>query len=453
MKRLMPVSYVLVCLCLLVAGCTAGPTGPSPTPVRPTATSETVLPAGTATSVSVPPADTPTRPPKPTDTPRSEPTLALSSTPTVEARSAEYGSMIVMLMRAVNARERVVGVQQSTWGLEGNPDGGRDFPPLDALDNTTDLMPYVGALQYAVPNLVGRPDDPNYRSMFWNEDTETLYTSFAELNLHDGWRSSPEEGNLEEIRQVLERMHTIVVFGKAITMLVRFASADNTPGAEHDIDLLQNEVYHKVPATQLYCSLCPPAKYASHYVSNNYPAVQLSRAFLSFDTSRLAEGPPIVVHSVRLRVKHVIVLSQTNWDGSREPEEERLLQVVLTSGTWDPDTNTGTGWGLGPVAWHLEEEWENGWDSCPDDRSHSHLAVETVGQRDGVDTFTPRREDINVQGWTQFRIKLEDETRRAVPPLGDINWRLYGLSGHHRDHWLIMALAFPSLPPMPAAFE
>lgn len=452
MNRLIPLWYIVVCLGLLVAGCITQPTEPSPTPVRLTATSAPMLPTITATSVSVLPTNTPTQPPKPTDTATSEPTPAPLPTHTVETKSAEYGSMIVMLMRAVNARERVVGRQQSTWGLEGIPDGGRDFPPLDALDNTTDLMPYVRALQDAVPYLVGRPDTPDWRSMFWNDDTETLYSSFAELNLHDGWRSSPEEGNLEEIRQVLEKMHTIVVFGKGVTMLARFASADTIAGADRDIGLLQNAMRDAVPTTKMICSRCPSAGYASHYVSNEYPAVQLTRAFLSFDTSRLADGPAIVVNLVRLRVKHVIVLSQTNWDGSSEPARLASVAVGVTSGWWDPNTNTGNGWGLGPAVWHSSaEESIKGWDSCP--MRETGRAVETVGKQDGFDTFTLDSEHINVQGWTQFRIALQDETDRAIPLLGDVNWRLYGLSVHPRDHWLIIPLAFQPLPPMPAAFE
>jgi hypothetical protein len=441
MNRLVPLWGVVVCLGLLAAGCAVQSSEPSSTP----------LPLA-STAVSVLPTDTSTGPTSPSDAATSEPTPAPLPTHTGEASADDYGSMIVMLMRAVNARERVVGIQQSTWGLEGIPDGGRDFPPLDALEDNHDLTPYVQALQFAVPNLVGRSDAPDCRSMFWNDDTETLYSSFAELNLHDGWRSSPEEGNLEEIRQVLERMRTIVVFGNGVTMLSRFASPNTVPGADRDIELLQNAVHDSLPNTDMICSRCPPANYASHYVSNEYPAVQLTRAFLSFDTSRLADGPAIVVHSVRLRVKRVIVLSQTNWDGSSEPDRIGTLGVGVNSGWWDPDTETGTGWGLGPAVWNSSaDEAINGWNSCP--MMEDHLAAETVGRQDGIDTFSIDSEHINVQGWTQYRIALQDETDRAIPALGDVNWRLYGLSGHPRDHFLILSMAFQSLPPMPSAFE
>jgi hypothetical protein len=470
MKRFISLLNVILALSLLVAGCAAPPPAPTPTPspapkltptpVRPTATPvpSPIPTSPRPTSTPVPPTPTPI-PPTPT---APAPTPTLPPTPTAEVPGAKYGSEIVKLMRAANARELAVGRQQSNWGLEGIPDGGRDFPSLDALDNVSDLTPHVGNLQMAIFNLSGGA--PGY--VFWNHETGAPYSSFEELYGHDWWQSNAEEGNLEEMREVLEKMRIVGIFGLGIDTLVKLATRDSvdrpyytSPPEERanwDLVYLQDAMRRAVPGTVLVCQEgCPDGQcqYVSQYLDNVYPAAQLTRAYLSFDTSRLANAPAIV-DPVRLQIKHLFIIAQTDWweDDPTASVRAATVGIGLSSGWWDPNTKSGTGWGLGASVWvSSPEERVKGWDSCPE--GADSISVDTVGRQEGLDMLAFDSSHIYTEGWTQFRIALGDETDLADPGMGNETWRLYELSGHIRDHWLIIELAFPPLPPMPTSFQ
>ena len=385
-------------------------------------------------------------------------------TPTSE--SVSYSSDVVRLMRAINARQQVLGLDQSTWGLSGVPDGGRDYPLLDVLDGVVDLEPYMKDLQFAAAGLIVRFDAPTVKGAFWNHKTGAPYVSLEDWIGMPNWQSDPVEGNLEEIRLALEELDTVVFHSNGIAKLVRFASRDTIIGTEWyefysssnpedwDMDNLQEAMRHTEPRSDApgQSKYAPNGPLVGQYLAYIYPSTQLSRAFLSFDTSSLISGPG-VSSPVLLQLKHLMVISQTNWT-LNPPQEVRAASVGIgvNAGAWDLATKTGTGWGLGPAEWNFSAaERERAWDSCP--INAASLSVGTVGVQDGYDMFMLQDDLINSKGLTQFRIALQDETNLANPGWRNSIWRLYSLSGNVSDHLLIIPLKFPILDPMPSSFS
>ena len=59
-------------------------------------------------------------------------------------------SNIILLMRDTNKRQHALGIPQSDGGMGGTPDGGRGYPPLNALNDVQELTPFMRAVHGAI---------------------------------------------------------------------------------------------------------------------------------------------------------------------------------------------------------------------------------------------------------------------------------------------------------------
>ncbi|MDI7276086.1 MAG: endonuclease/exonuclease/phosphatase family protein [Anaerolineae bacterium] len=379
----------------------------------------------------------------PVSAPAATPTATSSSTPAPAGVAGSYRMSIIQLMRATNARQKAAGLQQTDWGLGCAPDGGVECPALEALDGVRDedLPRYVQALQNAVGGAI-----PSER--FWNPDTaepfrpgELFPTTFPG---HSSWPSAPEAGNLEEIRQVLERLDTVVIAARFPPSILGKVTPSGLPGET------TFEAHWAIIEDSEPRAIAMPAP--SRYLENFKRFWHITRAFLCFDTSAL-EGSPI--ESAFLQVMYTQVLAQDRpADDPRAPmiQERAPLAIELYSGTWDPLTKAGTGFGLGGADWLSPEEAARDWESCPTGEGQitmAHTGVDAPGRAQSEVSAA----SINTQGWTQFRLKLADESYPGDPGRPNLRQDSCFLSGNHLEHRLVIRVGFATLPAMPTSFR
>ncbi|HAM46034.1 MAG TPA: hypothetical protein DCM67_13565 [Propionibacteriaceae bacterium] len=362
----------------------------------------------------------------------------------------------MLLMRAINARQKAADMplpDQSNWGLGGVSDGGKEYPPLDALDGVADLTPYVAALQNA----------PLRFDRFWNAETGAPFASFAELRGYDAWQSPPEQGNLEEIRAVVEKLHTLVIPVWSMFSLAKYPGPEPDPSTVCGVfstvgdDPLRWDLaclwdcLERSGTTRRLLSLPPPEREeirtrAARILDYVSPSGEISRAFLSFVTRTLQDGPSVT--SAELGVTHVLVVSQDKYyDDMAQSQSLGGFEVQLRSwGKADP----GTLWADTDIQILSAEDAAIAWDGFG--QSEGSIGAGDVGAQEGVDWFSVRPEAINAGGVTHFQLRLGDESFPPPPPWRHIMQDSYTLKDNTLYHLLLIGLAFPLLPEMPDSF-
>ncbi|MBM3135438.1 MAG: PKD domain-containing protein [Chloroflexi bacterium] len=375
---------------------------------------------------------TPTRTPTPSPTPTPQP-----------AAAGTYRSNLVLLMRATNARQKAIGVAQTDWSLSCTADGGLNCPALTALDGVkaADLPRYVRAVQDAVGLTL--PGD-----RFWNAQTRAPFRAGEIFSStfpgRDWWPSAPEQGNLDEIRQVLARLDTVVI----TAMFPPAALGKFTPDSITPQTGFQAHWAAIQASTPRNTDLVAPGR----YLENFKRFWHITRAFLSFDTNTLAG---CTVESASLQLMHTAILAQDRpADDPRKPilRTRPPFVVELWSGAWDPVTKKGAGWGLGGAEWLDPAEATRDWEACATREgqiSVAHTGFDSLGH----DLFSVNSASVNTKGWTQFRLKLADESYPGDPGQPNLRQEAYALSGNHLDHRLIVRVRFGTLPAMPTSFR
>ncbi|MBC7249780.1 MAG: extracellular solute-binding protein [Anaerolineae bacterium] len=386
---------------------------------------------GSGSPVNTPtPTFTPTTTPTVTPTPTTTPTPTATPTLSPSERARMPAENIVALMRATNVRQQALGIEQTDWGLGCTPDGGQECPASDALDGATEeeLAFHVNALQYAVFNLVGAGGD---HWGFWNEKTRKPYT-FKELYGHNWWQSPPEEGNLVEIRNLLEKMHVVARGAKGIQMLKKDAITATNSG---DVSELEGIITGAAPSNvKIQCPLSEPWYFWVSQLllsSDTHPYyAQVTRVWILFDLSQFADAPAI--EGVRLQVTTVDARNQT----------PSALKVSVGTGWWDPVEQTGTAY-CGPRS--TPEDADKLWKSSSE--GLVPLDLSSTGEQGGFAEATLPVGTFAKGKWVQVRLSLENEFDLPDEPvLGEGVWRALGLD--EAGHWLIISFSFPSLPNM-----
>lgn len=372
------------------------------------------------------PTITPTVTPTPTTTPTPTPTPTLCP----EEGVRTLAENIVALMRATNVRQQALGIKQTDWGLGCTPDGGQECPSSNALDDATEeeLMSHVNALQYAVFNMVGAGGN---HWGFWNEKMRKPYT-FKELYGQDWWQSPPEEGNLIEIRNLLEKMHIVARGAKGMQMLKKEANTSTNSGDVSELEGIvtgaaSSNVKIQRPLSEDWYFWVSQLLASSD--TNPYYA-QVTRSWILFDLSQFADTPAI--EGIRLHVTTVNARNQT----------PSALKVNVGTGWWDPIEQTGTAY-CGPRS--APEDAEKLWTSSTE--GVVPLDLSSTGEQGGFAEAKLPAAVYKKGTWVQVKLSLENEFDLPDEPvLGEGVWRALGLD--NAGHWLIIEFAFPSLPNM-----
>lgn len=442
-RRSLTFLVLILVFSLALTGC--GPQSPSG--------SDVPDPPDTSDSESVPsdpPAQTeasPTETPKPTAT--AEPTATSTPTDTPAPTLGEtYGESVVWLMRAVNRRQEAFGISQTHWGLGGTPDGGRDYPALDALAEADDetLFAKVKEIQKDVYNIVGVGSG---HWGFWHNGKDKLHT-FETLYNEDSasyWLSAPEDGNLDEIRRVLNGMSTVARGPRGMQTLFREADVNNKTGTLGELNALlaDSEVFQAKRQAPLEPDWYHWASQELVITQAGVPYhAQIARAYITFSLEYFEHAPavedPVIlrVHFVNIRNDKIVL---PGFD--TEP-----LLINVSAGYCEPAARQGSGY---CDSIQTEEQRQIMWTACGD-KAHAEAELFPGGDVEGYYEFELPKEVFTGGGWAQFKLHLEDEYKldeMELEPPG--SWQSFGVSEH--DNWLIFTLEFPEIPDMPSSFN
>ncbi len=241
----------------------------------------------------------------------------------------------------------------------------------------------------------------------------------------NAWQAPPEQGNLEEIRAVVEKLHTLVIPVWSMFSLAKYPGPEPDPSTvcgvfstvgddplRWDLGCLWDCLEKSGPTRRLL-SLPPPEREeirtrAARILDYVSPSGEISRAFLSFVTRALRRSPVTWQVGSNPRARR----SQDKYyDDMAQSRSLGGFEVQLRSwGKADP----GTLWADTDIQILSAEDAVIAWDGFG--QSEGSIGAGDVGAQEGVDWFSVRPEAINAGGVTHFQLRLGDESFPPPPP-------------------------------------